>query len=281
MAKHLVSMECVKDQLENPKVRIIDCRFVLGQPTVGKEEYLAEHIPGAFYMDLEQDLSGPIKEHGGRHPLPDLAEFPRKLGNVGIDETVTVVAYDDQSGAMASRLWWLLQYLGHPEVYVMDGVFSQWKAKGYPVTAELPKAESKTFTAKVQKHMLVNMEEVKERIGKEGTIIIDSREEKRYKGIEEPIDRVAGHIPSAVNHFWKDGLNERGTWKTRDEQKERFQAVKPSDEVIVYCGSGVTACPNVLALKEAGYTNVKLYAGSWSDWITYPENPIATKKEKE
>jgi thiosulfate/3-mercaptopyruvate sulfurtransferase len=280
MGKHLVSMEWVKERLESKDVRIADCRFVLGQPAHGREAYWVEHIPGAVYFDLEQDLSGPKQAHGGRHPLPDLAEFARKLGHAGIDEKITIAAYDDQGGAMASRFWWLLQYLGHTEVYVMDGSFSQWKAKGYPVTAELPAVEPRIFTPNLQGHMLISMEEVKQRIGKEGTVIIDSREAKRYKGIEETIDPVAGHIPRAVNYFWKDSLNEAGFWKSEAEQRERFRAVNPSDEIIVYCGSGVTACPNILALKEAGYRNVKLYAGSWSDWISYPENPIETDQDK-
>lgn len=281
MAEHLVNMEWVKENLQNPEVRIIDCRFVLGQPAVGKEVYVSGHIPGAFYFDLEEDMSGPKKEHGGRHPLPDIAEFARKLAEAGVDENVKVVAYDDQGGAMASRFWWLLQYLGHSTVYVMDGGFSQWSAKGYPVTTDLPTVEVQMFKPNVQEQMLVGMEYVRERIGKEGTVLIDSREPKRYLGLEEPIDFKAGHIPSAVNHFWKDSLNEQGMWKSRQEQKERFKDVKDTDEILVYCGSGVTACPNILALKQAGFNSVRLYGGSWSDWITDPDNPIETKKDAE
>lgn len=282
MSKYLVSMEWVREQIregeENPQVCIVDCRFVLGQPDAGKEAYSAGHIPGAFYLDLEQDMSGPKQVHGGRHPLPDVGEFSRKLGGIGIGENVKVVAYDDQGGAMASRLWWLLQYLGHRGAYVMDGGFSQWKTKGYPVTQEVPVAKFGTFRPQVQDQMLVDMETVKAKLGKEGTVLLDSREEKRYRGVEEPVDTVAGHIPGAVNYFWRDGLDEQGMWKSTEEQKRRFGGIDPSKEIIVYCGSGVTACPNILALKEAGYRNVKLYAGSWSDWITYPDNPIETEK---
>ncbi|WP_018130884.1 sulfurtransferase [Effusibacillus pohliae] len=279
MERSIVSQEWVKQQLENRQVRIVDCRFVLGQPAAGRQAYLTEHIPGALYVDLEQDLSGRKQRHGGRHPLPEVARLAAKLGGLGIDHSVQVVAYDDQGGAMASRFWWLMRYLGHTRAYVMDGGFLQWKAKGYPVTEELPSVQPATFIPQVQKHMLVSMQEVKDRIGKPGTVIIDSREAKRYKGVEEPIDPVAGHIPGALHYFWKDGLNEQGTWKSGEEQRRRFAKIDPADEVIVYCGSGVTACPNILALKEAGYQNVKLYAGSWSDWISYPDNPVERDKD--
>ncbi|GAX90276.1 sulfurtransferase [Effusibacillus lacus] len=285
MAKNIVSPEWVYEHLQNLKVRIVDCRFVLGQPTAGREAYLVDHIPGAFHMDLEKDMSGPKQQHGGRHPLPDVGEFSRKLGEIGVDESVTVMAYDDQGGAMASRFWWMLKYLGHSNVFVMDGGYSHWKEKGFPVTSEVPSATataagSRIFTPRVQEHMLVTKNDVKARLGKEGTILIDSREGMRFKGIEEPIDPVAGHIPGALNYFWKDGLNQQGSWKSPEELKQRFSEVDPSQEVVVYCGSGVTACPNFLALKEAGYNNVKLYAGSWSDWISYPDNPIATEKDQ-
>ncbi|BCJ87616.1 thiosulfate sulfurtransferase [Effusibacillus dendaii] len=282
---YIVSMEWVKDQIakENvgEQVRLIDCRFVLGQPEIGKQDYRKEHLPGAFHFDLDQDLASSVQTHGGRHPLPDLEKFAELLGETGIDDTLTVVAYDDQGGMMASRLWWMLHYLGHPKVYVMDGGFSQWKGNGYPVTRELPApVKKRTFRIRLQRDAVVPMEEVKAKLGKAGTVLIDSREEKRYLGIEEPIDRVAGHIPGAVNYFWKESLNPEGFWKTVDEQKKRFQDLNPADEVIVYCGSGVSACPNILALKQAGFPNVRLYAGSWSDWITYPENPVANGKEQ-
>ncbi|GAB7058246.1 MULTISPECIES: sulfurtransferase [unclassified Paenibacillus] len=281
MSTYLASMEWVNGQLRNPEVRIIDCRFIMGQLTAGKEAYKAEHIPGAYYFDLEEDMSGTIKEHGGRHPLPDAEDFAQKLGLAGVDENVTVVSYDDQGGAMASRFWWLLQYFGHSKAYVMNGGFSQWKANGYEVTPELPAACPRIFKPAIQQQLVASMEEVKGKIGKEGIVLIDSRETKRYLGLEEPIDFKAGHIPSAVNHFWKDSLNDQGTWKSGKEQRERFKGIQDSDEILVYCGSGVTACPNFLALKEAGYKNVRLYSGSWSDWISYPDNPIAAGRETE
>ncbi|WP_248929172.1 sulfurtransferase [Paenibacillus hamazuiensis] len=274
--KHIVSQEWLFERGTDDHTVIVDCRFVLGNPDAGRRSYEEDHIPGAVYFDLEEDLSSPIKEHGGRHPLPDWDAFAKRLGEAGIGNESTVIAYDDQGGAMASRFWWMLKYLGHDRAYVLDGGYTKWKEAGYPVTEEPAAAHEASFIPHPQPHMLVGMEEVKQRIGRPETVLIDSRESKRYEGLEEPIDKVAGHIPGARNHFWKDSLNGQGGWKTAEEQRERFAGLPRDQEIIVYCGSGVTACPNVLALTEAGFTNVKLYAGSWSDWISYEENPIAT-----
>jgi thiosulfate/3-mercaptopyruvate sulfurtransferase len=276
--KNVVSIDWVKKNLDNPDVRIVDCRFTLGRPAVGFGEYQRGHIPGAVYLDLEQDLSGP-KGAGGRHPLPDVLTLAEKLGELGMDESVQVVAYDDEGGTMASRLWWLLKYLGQGEAFIMDGGFSGWKEKGHPVTTTVPKADPKTFHANVHPDMLVTMQEVREKMAGDDTILIDSRDATRYRGIEEPIDPVAGHIPGAINHFWKETLDEKGRWKPVKEQELRFQDIDRDKEIIVYCGSGVSACPNILALKEAGFQRVKLYPGSWSEWISYPENPIATEEK--
>lgn len=278
--RHIVSMEWLAEHYEDRDVVVVDCRFALGKPLSGREDYAKDHIPGAFYLDLERDLSGPVQEHGGRHPLPDLGALSLKLGELGIDSSKTIVAYDDQGGAMASRLWWLVRFLNHERVFVLDGGYSQWKAAGYPVTsAETPSAKPALFSPKVQRQMLISIQELKEKLGAPNVTVIDSREPKRYLGLEEPIDKVAGHIPGAENYFWKEVLDLNGRWKTPDTLQERFADVHSNDEVIVYCGSGVTACPNVLALVEAGYSKVRLYAGSWSDWISYEENPIATGEE--
>jgi thiosulfate/3-mercaptopyruvate sulfurtransferase len=279
MMEHIVSQQWLFEHGTDEHVVIADCRFILGNPSAGREAYAIEHIPGAVYLDLEQDLSAPKSSHGGRHPLPDWEEFARKLGQAGIGNETTVIAYDDQGGAMASRLWWMLRYLGHTRVYVLDGGFAKWKQADYPVS-DGPAAPNPTeFEPKPQEGMLLDMEEVKSRIGRPGTILVDSREDRRYLGVEEAVDPVAGHIPGAKSYFWKDSLNEQGGWKDADAQKERFTDLQAADEIIVYCGSGVTACPNVMALQAAGYKNVKLYSGSWSDWVSYPDNPVATGKE--
>jgi len=282
MASNLVSVEWLKEHLNDPSVRVVDCRFILGNPTAGYESYLEDHIQGAVYFDLEKDLSSPKQQHGGRHPLPDLSELAEKLGLAGIDQSTKVVAYDDQGGAMASRFWWLLQYMGHAQTFVLDGGYSLWKQNGGAgaVTKEISKPQAAHFEPKIQHDMVVTIDEVKAKIGKKGTVLIDSREDKRYLGIEEAVDPVAGHIPGALNYFWKGILDENGRWKEESELKDHFQKVLSQDEVIVYCGSGVTACPNILALKEAGYSHPKLYSGSWSDWCSYAENPVATGKEE-
>ena len=247
---------------------------------MGREKYEEEHIPHAVYFDLNLDLSSPITEHGGRHPLPNIEEFADKLSRAGIDEHTTVIAYDSEAGANASRLWWLLNYVGHEKVYILDGGFPAWKENGLPVTKEIPVVKRKAFKANVQGHMLVTMETVRENIHTGADVtLIDSREPKRYAGVEELVDPKAGHIPTAVNYFWKDGILQSGHFKNEAQQQERFQNLSKDKETIVYCGSGVTACPNILALKLAGFQNVKLYAGSWSDWISYPENQIAKEED--
>ncbi|MGG1553908.1 sulfurtransferase [Paenibacillus ferrarius] len=278
--ENIVSQSWLLGQLGDANIVIADCRFALGQPNSGRTLYEQDHIPGAVYVDLEKDMSGALMAHGGRHPLPDLGGFSILVGNLGIDGTTTVVAYDDQGGAMASRLWWMLKFLGHSEVYVLDQGYAAWKAAGYPVTAEVSQPYPRTFSPKVNRRMLASMDEVKDKLGRPGTVLVDSREERRYLGLEEPIDKAAGHIPGARNFFWKGVLGENGAWKTAAEQEQHFASLRDAEEIIVYCGSGVTACPNVLALNEAGFDNVKLYSGSWSDWISWEENPIATGSEE-
>ncbi|MCL6586488.1 MAG: sulfurtransferase [Anoxybacillus sp.] len=270
---YIVSFDWLAERLD--AVRIIDCRFYLGNPTRGLEEYIREHIPNALYFDLEKDLSGNVQTHGGRHPLPDVSELVAKLSAAGIDQQTTVVAYDDQSGAMAARFWWLLRYLGHRHVYVLDGGYTKWKERGYPTTDAIAPVKERTFLPQYDPSLLATVDDVRKAIEDETVILVDSRERNRYLGIEEPIDRVAGHIPRAKHFFWKENFTADGFWKELNEQEKRFAALPKDARIIVYCGSGVTACPNVLALSEAGYSNVQLYVGSWSDWISYPENPIA------
>ncbi|MFC5529967.1 sulfurtransferase [Cohnella yongneupensis] len=281
--QNVVPMKWLFARLYEPDIVIVDCRFQLGKPDAGREAYEESHIPGAVYLDLEKDLSAPIEEHGGRHPLPDIAELTATLSRAGIGNATRVVAYDDQGGAMASRLWWLLKYLGQEQVFVMDEGFSAWKAAGLLVNAEQKVLIPAPFLASVQHNMLVEVEEVQEIVAAaDGSVVlIDSREAPRYRGEVEPIDKVAGHIPGAINRFWKDALGENGGWKDAEGQAARFADLPRDKSLVVYCGSGVTATPNVLALQEAGFSKVKLYAGSWSDWISYVDNPIAIGDEAE
>lgn len=276
----IVPIKWLLARLYEPDIVIVDCRFQLGKPDAGREAYEASHIPGAVYLDLEKDLSAPKGEHGGRHPLPDPETLARTFGKAGISNESRVVAYDDQGGAMASRLWWLLRYVGHQSVFVMDQGFAAWQKLGLPVAAERKIVIPASFTADPQPQMLVAVEEVRVKRGQPGVILIDSREGPRYRGEVEPIDPVAGHIPGAINRFWGESRQADGSWKPADEQRARFADLPPDDELIVYCGSGVTATPNVLALEAAGFNNVKLYAGSWSDWISDPDNPVTTEDEE-
>lgn len=265
--------EWLLEQLDHEKIRIVDCRFSLSDPLLGQRLYKEEHIPGAVYFDLERDLSGEIKEHGGRHPLPDPELLKGKLEKAGINEETTVFAYDSGEGSFAARFWWLLRYLGHEKVYVLDGGYKEWQEKNLPVSQELPVFDAVTYTVKLCPELAASYEEVKKTVDTGGAVLLDSRESARFMGIIEPIDKKPGHIPGALNKVWTDNLH-NGHWKSIDEQKARFEDLEPSETIIVYCGSGVTATPNVLALTELGYKHVKLYPGSYSDWISYPDNPI-------
>ncbi|RAV09742.1 sulfurtransferase [Paenibacillus contaminans] len=275
-----VSAEWLRERLNNNEIVVADCRFVLGKPDAGKEAYDAGHLPGAVYFDLERDLSDPVDVHGGRHPLPEAGKLAAKLGKAGIDETKTVVVYDDQGGAMASRLWWILKYYGHSRVHVLDGGYSRWNSLGFETATDIPHPKGNEFRPQLQEGWLLDADQVRQRLGRPDTVIVDSREPKRYLGLEEPIDKIGGHIPGAANYFWKEGFTAEAALKEQAELKQLFKELDASKEIVVYCGSGVTACPNILALTEAGFPNVKLYGGSWSDWISYPENPIAPGPEQ-
>ncbi|WP_079529564.1 sulfurtransferase [Halobacillus hunanensis] len=276
--ENLVSTEWLREHMEDENVVVADCRFDLSDPEKGCNDYSEGHIPGAVYFDLEKDLSGQVKGHGGRHPLPPIDEFAEKLSSAGIDETKYVVAYDDQGGAMAARLWWLLTYLGHDQAGVLESGYSNWVGQGYPTTTDEATPKETVFTPTPRNEMAVGIEEVK---NSSNAALIDARAPERYRGEVEPMDKKAGHIPGAANWFWKENLGSDGKWKTGDELKQRFEPLKSKKEIIVYCGSGVTASANVLALKEAGFGDaVKLYVGSWSDWSSYEENPVETEEPK-
>ncbi|MEH7387308.1 sulfurtransferase [Bacillus sp. JJ1521] len=276
----VVNKEWLVEQLHNKDVKIVDCRFALGNPTEGERFFQESHILGAIYFDLEKQLSAPVAKHGGRHPLPEMEQFRREIEKVGIDNSKTVVAYDGGEGQFASRFWWLLTYLGHDKVYVLNEGFNGWVEAGYPTTKEVAEVEQASFIVNIRESMLASYKEVKEIVNqkKRSPILIDSRDESRYLGKAEPIDRIAGHIPGAINKCWAEGF-EQGSFKNSEEQKKRFADLNKDDEIIVYCGSGVTATPNYIALKMAGFKNVRLYAGSYSDWVSYEENPVVKGNE--
>lgn len=270
-----VNKEWLVQQLDNELVKIVDCRFEMGNPELGKKQYEESHIPGAVYFDIEKDLSGPVQKHGGRHPLPDIEILRDKLESVGITRETTVVAYDSGTCENAARLWWLLSYLGHERVFVLDGGYEAWMNCEFPTDNQTPSFDTSEFEIYLQTNMLADYQEVREVV--EGlqpdTVLMDSRAKERYLGIEEPIDSVAGHIPGAVNYPWKHNFQDDHFKKIKNQQ-ERFHELPLYTPIIVYCGSGITATPNYLGLRQAGYQNVKLYAGSYSDWISYEDSPI-------
>lgn len=276
----VVNKEWLVEQLNNEQVKIVDCRFELGSPDKGEKLYQESHIPGAFYFDLEKQLSAPVSKHGGRHPLPDIDQFKLEIEKTGIDHSKTVIAYDGGEGQFATRFWWLLTYMGHEKVYVLNEGYKGWVEAGYPATREMPDFESAKFEVNIHKEMLASYEEIKEIViqNKKSPILIDSRDKARYLGEVEPIDRIPGHIPGAINKFFAEGL-EQGSYKNSEEQRKRFAELDQEEPIIVYCGSGVTATPNYIALKMAGFKNVRLYAGSYSDWVSYEENPVAKGEE--
>lgn len=266
----VVSTQYLREHLDDPQVVIVDCRFVLTQPEAGYQQYQVSHIPGAHYLDLNQDLSAPVQRHGGRHPLPDTNEFAGKLAAIGVTQETLVVAYDDSRLGFAARLWWLLRYMGHEQVALLDGGWTAWQTAGYPVTNDLPpKPQTGTFVPQLRTDWVVNIDTIKACQNLPKVMLVDSRESDRYLGKREPIDPVAGHIPGAVNYPWQDVTNDPGYLRSIAEHQQRWRGVAPDTEVIVYCGSGVTACVNLLSLELAGIHTGKLYTGGWSDWCSY------------
>jgi len=276
----LISAQELVSQLNSPNLVILDCRSSLDDKERGKRDYLNAHIPNAFYAHLDDDLSSPIiAQETGRHPLPDVEALKETLSNWGIDEQTQVIAYDDGAGMIAARAWWLLKWLGHEKVAVLDGGWSHWSKEGLVVTKESKEAVWKEFSPNVQAHLLVSTEQVTQLKPDRDCVLLDARSADRFQGENETIDPVAGHIPGAVSAPFMENVNEAGLLKTKEVLQKRFTDLlgdKKSDQSIVYCGSGVTACHNLLAMHYCGLGDGKLYAGSWSEWITDPTHPIAT-----
>lgn len=277
----IVSVDWLAEQMkENPEnTVIVDVRFQLTDDEAGRKMYLDGHIPNAVYLDLNKDLSEKAAKHGGNHPLPDMDTFTAKIGHIGIHNDTTVVVYGQDNDMFAGRLWWLLRYVGHEKVYILDGGFDEWVSQGHEVSTDIPKLEAKTFKPNIREDEAVDIEQLKEKLDNKSAILIDSRGKDRYLGKTEPLYAKAGHIPGAKNYFWKNVLDEEGKWKSKEALAENFKEVPKNKEIIVSCGSGVSATPNVLALKAAGFENVKLYPGSFSDWISYEENEVEKKEE--
>ncbi|WP_135229857.1 sulfurtransferase [Deinococcus fonticola] len=279
MTSPLKSAEWLTAHLNDPQLRVLDCRYALSDPLLGRIAYLEGHVPGAIYADLETDLSGPVQENGvgGRHPLPDAQDFAAWLGQVGIGNDSVVVCYADHAAGgdfYASRAWWLLRWLGHREVYVLDGGWPAYLRAGGSISTAEPEHAPTTFTPDVQPDMVAEAHDVQHRAA--DVLLIDSRAPNRYSGETEPLDRKAGHIPGAVNRPFGGALNPDGTYRKVEELRAHLDA--GAAPTIAYCGSGVSATPNLLARELAGVPlgpHNRLYPGSWSDWISDDSRGLA------
>lgn len=279
MYKTLLSPETLVDHLQDPDWVVFDCRFQLDDPDWGSLEYGKSHIPGARYAHLDRDLSAPQTPTTGRHPLPEPAAFTRWLGENGVDRTRQVVVYDQGGGPFASRLWWMLRWVGHEAVAVLDGGWAAWNAAGQPVTDEVPEPAPATFEAEVDDGRWLTSEQLEQALADGSVTLVDARGAERYRGESEPIDPVAGHVPGASNLPFGGNLDDQGRFKDPETLRQRFEATigdAPGGQVVHMCGSGVTACHNLLAMEIAGLGDSRLYAGSWSEWITNPDRPVAT-----
>jgi thiosulfate/3-mercaptopyruvate sulfurtransferase len=272
----LVDTPILASLLASPQVVVVDCRFDLANPAAGEAAYQHAHIPGAVYAHLDRDLSGPKTGANGRHPLPSPDVLQSTLGRFGIDAGVQVIAYDQDTGMYASRLWWLLRWMGHMAVAVLDGGFAKWTAEQHATASGTESREPRIFTGTPDAAMLVETMDIGAIAASATARLVDARAPERYRGDIEPIDPVAGHIPGAVNHFYMRNLSE-GCFLPPQSLREQWRGALgevPADRVVCYCGSGVTACHDVLALEHAGLHGARLYAGSWSEWIADPNRPV-------
>lgn len=275
----LISTDELAAALEMGSVAVVDCRFSLADKAGGRKAHAASHIPGAVYAHLDEDLAAPVAPDraGGRHPLPTPDEFARTLSAWGIDNGTQIVAYDDGPGAMAARFWWMLRWLGHDAVAVLDGGWAAWQAENRPVESGIPTVSPAQFVPHPQPELVVNADKALQYTASGGALLIDARAADRFRGENETLDPVGGHIPGASNFFYGQNLAD-GRFRSREELAQDFRALigqRPTSEIVHYCGSGVTACHNLLAMEHAGLGLARLYPGSWSDWSSDPSRPRA------
>jgi thiosulfate/3-mercaptopyruvate sulfurtransferase len=279
----LISTVDLASHLTDPDCAIFDCRFSLADAERGRRDYSQAHIPGAAYAHLNEDLSGLIvRGKTGRHPLPAVDVMAQRLSNWGIDDRTQVIAYDDTGGSMAARVWWLLRWLGHDAVAVLDGGWQQWLKENREVTSEIVARSPRLFTPRPRPEMVMTSEEVAAIMNDRSFKLFDSRTTERYRGETEPFDPIAGHIPGAISAPYAENLAPDLLFRSTGDLRQRFDALlgdTPADQTAFYCGSGINAAHNVLALKHVGLGDARLYAGSWSEWITDPTRPIATGNE--
>ncbi|HSY06349.1 MAG TPA: sulfurtransferase [Steroidobacteraceae bacterium] len=283
MATTLIEPAALLPHLADPQWAVVDCRFDLARPDWGEQAFGAGHIPHALYVHLEHDLSGPRSAPGGRHPLPDPASLAATLGGLGIDGTVQVIAYDQGSGAFAARLWWLLRWLGHRRVALLDGGFAGWLRSGLPIGTAVAARPARHFSAAPDTALVADSAEVCAAVDSGAlasgtTILVDARSAERFAGENETIDPVAGHIPGARNHPFSANHDAQGRFLAPAQLRHAWELTLRGGtprQVIAMCGSGVTACHNLLALEVAGLPGGRLYAGSWSEWIRDPAHAVA------
>lgn len=278
----LVSADELAQHINDPEWIVFDCRFTLTDTDSGYRAYLAGHIPGARYAHLNNDLSAEVTATSGRHPLPDAALLAQKLGQWGVNSDKQIVVYDDSFGAMAGRMWWLLRWLGHDAVALLDGGMQYWLKQKQTLTTELPVVIPAEFVARPNDAMWVDAECIEQALGSNQCLLIDARSEERFSGEREVLDKVAGHIPGSVNYPFEDNLDLDSTFMSAEELREAYLDLLegvPPERVVHMCGSGVTACHSLIAMEHAGLKGARLYPGSWSDWITDPSRPVETGEE--
>ncbi len=277
MSTTLVSSALLADRLGDPLWRVFDCRHLLNDPAAGRAAYARSHLPGAFFLHLDEDLSGPTNGRNGRHPLPDPLLLAAKLGAAGVSAETRVVAYDDSGGMFAARLWWLLRWLGHTRVAVLDGGIDQWVGEGRAVSTDVPTSTPAILKVDLRDGV-VSSDDVLAGLDAQRFRVIDARSPDRFRGENETLDAVGGHIPGAINRFFRDNLDASGHFRPAIDLRREFLAllagIDPA-QVVMSCGSGVTACHNLLAMEIAGLPGARLYAGSWSEWCSDPTRPVA------
>jgi thiosulfate/3-mercaptopyruvate sulfurtransferase len=279
----LVGTDVLAQHLADPDWIVFDCRHDLAAPERGRAEYAQAHIPGARFLHLDEDLSAPKTGKNGRHPLPDPETLAGRLGESGVDSRKQVVAYDAQGSMVAARLWWLARWLGHLPVAVLDGGWSQWMAENRPQTAEVPRPRPARFPGGARNDCWVGPHFVREHVNDETTILIDARAPDRFRGQNETIDPVGGRIPYARNRFYRDNLDASGRFKAPELLKSEFRGVLGAggpQQAVNYCGSGVSACHNLLAMEVAGMRGARLYPGSWSEWSADSSRPVASGEQR-
>jgi thiosulfate/3-mercaptopyruvate sulfurtransferase len=273
----LISTELLAQHLNDSSWLIADCRYNLKDEHWGRQQYIDAHVPGAVFVNLAHDLAGPRTGRNGRHPLPSPEVMAATFGRLGIGDATQVIAYDQDAGPFASRLWWMLHYVGHDAVAVLDGGFAKWMGEGRRTRAAEETRRPAAFTPRLRPEMRLTVEEVVAHLGDSSMLLVDARSPERYQGQPDPLDNVPGHIPGARNRFYRRNISEAGTMLPVSELKADFEGVlegRSAKEAVMYCGSGVTACHNLLAMEHAGLRGAKLFAGSWSEWEADPKRPI-------